>query len=199
MMNRRKRDSSARATLLATFLGAVIGTGGFGPVLSAELWGAYAGYHFDHTVGDEGYGLAWNYPDAEKALARALEVCRQHQPPLPQEYNETWRRYLAERCSDVLFAFSTDGPSLETVTRTPDPAWFEGFEKLTVLRRHRCVAVVELSNHPDGFEVLGSNFHTVWGNSEEALSAAIEHEYARGPNRPYRNPYRVAVVACNDH
>ena len=203
-MNRRKRDSSALATLLATFLGAVIGTAGSGPALSAELWGAYAGYHFDDFQGDEGYGVAWNYPDADKALARALEVCRQHQPPPPQgeEHDEAWRYHSGERCGDVLFAFSTDGPSPETVTRTPDPGWADGFERLTVLRRHRCVAVVELSNHFDGVEVLGSNFHMEEENSEEALSALIERVYAqkdRRPNEPYPNPYRVVVVACNDH
>ena len=50
--------------------------------------------------------------------------------------------------------------------------------------------------------MLGSNFHMNEGNSQEALSALIEHRYAgkdRGPNEQYPNPYRVEVVACKDH
>ena len=173
-------------------------------VAADERWGAYAGYHFDDTVGDEGFGVAWNFPDPAKALARALEICRQHQPPPPQgaEYDEAWRYHGGRRCGDVIFAFSSAGPQPETVKSKPDPAWAEGFEKRTVKRQHRCVAVTELSNHPDGFEALGSNFHMDAGNSEEELAALIERLYGgkdRGAHAPDPNPYRVALVACNRH
>ncbi len=202
--NRPDAGGGARGTLLAGCLIAVIGSGSPGPALSAELWGAYAGYDFDHIQGDEGYGVAWNHPDAATALARALEICRRHQPPPPQgeAFDEAWRYHSGRRCGDVVFAFSSDGPDPETVTREADPSWERDFEKLTVLQRHRCIGVVELSNDWEGFEVLGSNFHMEAANSEEALAALTESEYARmdcGPSECVPNPYRVAVVACNDH
>ena len=201
-MNRRKPFSRrARATLVATFLGAVIGTGGFGPALSDELWGAYTGYQFDDLQGDDGYGLAWNFPDPDKAMAQALESCRQQQPPVPQgeEYDETWRYHSGERCGDVLFAFSTDGPSPATVTRTPDPAWAEGFEKLTVIGRGRCIGVVEVTILWFDQE-LGKNFDVFWGvpnyweDSEEGISAQIEQNYSR----EHAMPHRVDIIICND-
>ena len=68
-------------------------------------------------------------------------------------------------------------------------------------RRARCTAVFELSNHPDGFQVLGSNFHNHQGDDRASLEALGERLYAgkdRTPHEPYPDPYRTAIVACND-
>ena len=42
------------------------------PVRAGELWGAHGAYHFDHTKGDEGYGISWNHPDPQGAIDEAL-------------------------------------------------------------------------------------------------------------------------------
>lgn len=48
--------------LLGACVVAVVCAAHPGTLRAAELWGAYAGNHFDRTQGDEGYGISWNYP-----------------------------------------------------------------------------------------------------------------------------------------
>lgn len=199
---RRSLDRRSCALLGACAL-AIACAAAPGPAQAAELWGAYAGYHFDDFSGDEGYGITWNYPDPESAIGQALKVCRERQPPPPVHTPDQLASGAAPglRCGDVVFAFSSEGPDPEHVIATPDPAWGQDFEKLTAHRRARCTAVFELSNHPDGYHVLGSNFHNYEGDDRASLEAFGERRYARKdrtPNEPYPNPYRTAFVACND-
>ena len=193
------RQASGR--FVPALLALVTCCAGFGEAEGGEgRWGAYTGYHFDHTQGDEGYGISWNYPDPASATDEALKACREREPAPPQEYADVSRRYSARRCGDVIFAFSTDGPDPEKVTRTPDPAWYQGFEKLTVLRRARCNAVFEVRDHP---HLTSTNFNRYEGNDRASLEALGEHLYGKGlekrtPSHPHRLPYRVAIIACND-
>ena len=191
------------AKLLLVALAIAGATGPTAPDAADALWGAYAGYHFDHTQGDEGYGVAWNYPDPEQAIEAALRQCHERQPPAPEHTPEQLASgaHPGRRCGDRVFAFSSVGPDPEEVVAIPDPSWSPSFERLTVHRRHRCTGVVELSDHPAGFEVLGSNFHRIEGDTQAAVQALVEKWFSgkdRGPHAPFPNPYRTAIIACND-
>ena len=54
----------------------------------------------------------------------------------------------------------------------------------------KCVAVLRVSLHPKGFDVLGTRFHTYFGDSEEELRALVD------PSDLY--PSEVELVACNE-
>ena len=180
-----------RIAVLCVMVAAMLATAA--PSHAGELWGAYTGYNFDEFRGDDGYGLSWNYSDAESAGAQAVKVCRERQPPLP--LHDPARPGVApgERCGDVIFAFSTAGPSAQKYTAVPDPAWGEDFEKLFVWNKaSRCVAVFEQSNHWEGYEVLGSGFSPIWGDAPESIIAVGEQQMQR------EIPYRVSRIACND-
>ena len=190
------------APVLAFILGAM-SIGGPATSEAGELWGAYAGYHFDGFAGDEGYGISWNYADAQSAVAEALRQCRERQPtpPVHTPAQRASGAHPGERCGDRVFAFSSTGPDPEHVVRSPDPDWGQNFDRLTVHRRHRCTGVVERSIHTDGFAVLGTNFHRVEGDTQAAVKGLIVKRFSKGQSVPQLTipyPYRTAIIACND-
>lgn len=175
---------------------------------SAELWGAYTSYDFDQfTGGSDGYGLAWNYPDAEQAMRVALEQCRKQQPPPPpvrlRDPNQPQKTITGEdvfnpppeRCGDTMIAFSTDGPSPTKETETLDPTRYIdtgsrkfAYVKYTYLTKLRCVLVIAFSAYDDGSGPLQYAIRA--GDSEEEILGKIQ----------VADPYaKVTKLACNDH
>ena len=98
-----------------------------------ELWAAYTGYSFDRYAGDEGYGLAWNYPSKEEAIAEALKKCKQIQPPTPSSDHK--------QCGDDTWTISTTATPEVIAIKVPSERWY-GFIR-TWIYNARCFAVLK--------------------------------------------------------
>ena len=156
---------------------------------SAEIWGAYTSYDFDqYSGGQDGYGLAWNYPDPEQAMRAALEQCRKQQPPPPTvrpNPNQHYNPPAPERCGDEMIAFSTNGPYPTEETVTPDPTRYEGFNKYKYLYQFRCVVAFSFNALDDGSGPIQYAIRA--GDSEEEALARLGDD-----------DYKVEKLACND-
>ena len=143
-----------------------------------ELWAAYTGYSFDRYAGDEGYGLAWNYPSKEEAIAEARKECERHQPPAPS--------FDHKRCGDDTFTISTTATPDLMIVEVPSERWY-GFIR-TWVNNARCFAVAKVISH-----LATVHIHVEHGDTEEETVAWAEKRYGgRG------NPYEIEKVVCND-
>lgn len=142
-----------------------------------ELWAAYTGYSFDRYQGDEGYGLAWNYPSKEEAIAEARNECKRRQPPFPS--------FDHKRCGDDTWATSTTATPEVMIVEVPSERW-RGFIR-TWVNNAQCFAIVKQVT------LLATvHIEVVLGNSEKEAVYWAEQRFDDDSR------YEIEKVVCND-
>ena len=146
-----------------------------------ELWAAYLGYDWDTDQGDSGFGLAWNYPSREEAIAAARSQCEQRQPLTPP------RLHLP--CGHRIIAISTTATE-ETITVDVPSDHRRGYRHgdiKTYVRNGRCFAVSKDISYW-GRDQIYAEYHKT---GEEAVNLAESYwGDAEG--------FQILKVVCND-
>ena len=137
-----------------------------------EHWGAYTESGEDWS--GQGFGLAWNYSNPQRAIDAAITECRKGDH--------------TEDCSKWLYVFSSSLPS-DLDGREVD---FAGFQNVK-MRRKRCILVSEDEYGDGGGDVV----RTFYDSENEARQAFEEDQYKPGGGNLYIGG-TLHQIACNE-